>query len=1415
MNGFRIYAFVLLCLILASGPTALGQAKYDKAYQKAEAKYATGEYKEALKLLEDFKNKTERKFGKDNRYTNQYLLARARYSLATGMLNDFDVYLNQALRYTAATNPQTSEPFAVGLIDAAELYNQGGNARRSRELLDEATKVLKANGSLRPELRARIDINMAEVLTQQGYFREALALLKRDASLFRNRTGKVETYTDDSGQEKTRKLDEKQLAVRNAEYARWMTSLGHAYARQGNGNSADSAFVAAGTWIQRNLDESSEAYVRNQILFSDKLVDNGLQATGTFPKHSGYEAAISNIRKKHVGSHVLGMEALLRQLKWLMYKGDVSGFNKLIDEYEKLTSDFFPKETLYIVRGKALFYDLRMVGKVTSNLGSEATVLISSNTNLPRHHPLVADINQFLYDLAIYQRNFRGAPEYLRRNIEIRESILGKDAPETHLARLKLANHLLDYSNAVQEALSIYKISYDSIVSRQIGSWQRDHLDILNHLATLYEYTDQYGKADASLAKALDVAESKFGRSDGLFGVELTQVASLRLKMGQYIKAEKELKEALTILGNLKKETEWKVPYINTLQTEARFMGLRGMFSEAEENLDQAAYILKKSKDENLIIDQQAAARELSSLYILLGRYAETELLLDNLISDYERSFGGNSARLIEPLVNRGYLQLAKGDYTAAEKTAQRAYDISVKVYTERSTKTAAVQRLLSDIYFTLGDYVKAEEMISKSIESQQNQFGRNHLEVAKSLSQLGVIRYSRGDTPQSVEKPLNEARSIIAEQLGTDNPPYAEVLKNTAILYIAGKKYPDALSSLSQAEHIWSTKTGSKNNIRAAAIYVLTGDVYYQMKSYNRSEEFYNRGKKIFEDNFSKTHPEYVKILSKLSRIYFMAGDYKKSKRNIEEALSNYENYIKQYFPALSEREKAKYWNTIKTDFEFYYTLAFSQADEFKDLTGKVYNYQLLTKALLLNSSLKIRERILSSTNAELKNTYNLWVQKKELLTKALSMNSTQLAEQEIDPSLVATEAERLEKELSEKSELFGQSLDNKKVTFENVQKSLNKNDVAVEIVRYRHFNHTFTDSVVYVALLLKPDQSKPEIVRFPRGAQMETRYFRYYSNSMRDETRDRYSYDIYWKPVQSHISIQTVNIYLSPDGIFNQINLESIPLPDRDDAYIIDKTNIVLVNNTRDLYLRKVQSKASALSNSATMIGNPVFYTRNDVDRAFPDLPGTEGEIQEVKGLLVEKGWQTNGFTASEATEEQIKAVDNPKILHIATHGFYAPTVERNLSDEMTATDNNLSDNPLLKSGLLLKGGGDIISRSDRNYNAESGILTAYEAMSLNLDNTDLVVLSACETGRGEVATGEGVYGLQRAFLIAGAKVLIMSIFQVDDEATQRLIINFYDKWLATGNLRQSFKNAKLDLRKEFPEPIYWGSFMMVGLD
>jgi CHAT domain-containing protein len=621
------------------------------------------------------------------------------------------------------------------------------------------------------------------------------------------------------------------------------------------------------------------------------------------------------------------------------------------------------------------------------------------------------------------------------------------------------------------------------------------------------------------------------------------------------------------------------------------------------------------------------------------------------------------------------------------------------------------------------------------------------------------------------------------------------------------------AFSSLQQAEAIWKAKAGRKRNINAASIYALTGDVYYQQKNYPKADEFYGRAKDLYERFFSRNHPEYVKILSKMSKVSFMEKDYKRAKRNVEEALTNYETFIKQFFPALSEREKAKYWNTIKGDFEFYNTLAFSQLDDFRDLSGKVYNYQLLTKALLLSSSIKVRERILNSSDEQLKELYNTWVQKKEFLTSVLSMSTQQVADNGINAEALTNEVEGLEKELSVKSELFSQGFENKRITYESVAKSLTKNEVAVEIVRYRHFDHSFTDSIIYVALYVKNDNSRPKVIEMAEGHRMETRFYRYYRNCINGKVPDVHSYRVFWEPIQKEIG-QYSTIYISPDGVYNLVNLEAIPTPDG--KYVIDNSNIVMVSNTKDLYLKKQKSKEATVntSNSATMFGNPTFYMTASTQKITP-LPGTEKEVKELDDLLKQKGWKTNEYTEALATEEQVKVLESPKIFHIATHGFYAPEVVATEEQALAENDAQLSENPLLKTGLLLKGAGDVLSKTNYNYNMESGILTAYEAMNLNLDKTDLVVLSACETGLGDIQNGEGVYGLQRAFLVAGAKVLIMSMFKVDDEATQKLILNFYRKWLTTTNLRQSFVDAKKELRVEYPEPIYWGSFMMIGLD
>jgi CHAT domain-containing protein len=249
--------------------------------------------------------------------------------------------------------------------------------------------------------------------------------------------------------------------------------------------------------------------------------------------------------------------------------------------------------------------------------------------------------------------------------------------------------------------------------------------------------------------------------------------------------------------------------------------------------------------------------------------------------------------------------------------------------------------------------------------------------------------------------------------------------------------------------------------------------------------------------------------------------------------------------------------------------------------------------------------------------------------------------------------------------------------------------------------------------------------------------------------------------------------------------------------------------------MYLKKVKSKSEASQNTAWMFGNPTFYLTASAGNSIAALPGTEKEVNQLQFMLKQKGWITSEYVEKLASEENVKEINSPKIFHIATHGFYKPTSQSTLQDELQGSEATLNQNPLMRTGLLLRGAGDLMEKTDYNYNIESGILTAYEAMSLNLDKTDLVVLSACETGLGDLEAGEGVYGLQRAFLVAGAKVLIMSMFKVDDDATQKLMLKFYQKWLNSGNLRQSFIDAKKELRVEYPEPIYWGAFMMIGLD
>jgi len=342
--------------------------------------------------------------------------------------------------------------------------------------------------------------------------------------------------------------------------------------------------------------------------------------------------------------------------------------------------------------------------------------------------------------------------------------------------------------------------------------------------------------------------------------------------------------------------------------------------------------------------------------------------------------------------------------------------------------------------------------------------------------------------------------------------------------------------------------------------------------------------------------------------------------------------------------------------------------------------------------------------------------------------------------------------------------------------------------------------------------------------GNDLEGKHLNFYQNSITKQIPDDQSYGKFWEKIGAKLGTST-KVYFSPDGVFHNINLNTLYNP-KTKKYLLEEKDIRMVTSTKDLVN---PSPAEEENKLAELVGFPNYYASGPTasittsDRKSPqmsyglrlesvgtlaELPGTKTEVDKIAGVLEGKGWEVKNYTGGSALEQTIKESYKPRVLHIATHGFFQP-------------DSTKGSNPLLRSGLMLTGAGSTL-KGEKNESGEDGILTAYEAMNLNLDNTDLVVLSACETGLGEIKNGEGVYGLQRAFKVAGARSIIMSLWKVDDEATQELMVSFYKKWLENStdssklsvrSKRQAFLAAQKELKAKYPNPYYWGAFVMVG--
>jgi len=566
-----------------------------------------------------------------------------------------------------------------------------------------------------------------------------------------------------------------------------------------------------------------------------------------------------------------------------------------------------------------------------------------------------------------------------------------------------------------------------------------------------------------------------------------------------------------------------------------------------------------------------------------------------------------------------------------------------------------------------------------------------------------------------------------------------------------------------------------------------------------------------------------FQRSLSYLARYSFYLRKYTDLNRFLSEQLKSASEDLLSTFQELTYDERSKYVNEYSNllnniiPMYAYYTNSDS-------LKVAAYNATLMIKGALLTSEDGVKKVIDESKDASLVDVWEELRINRYILSKCKEKDST---EYRLNIDSLQKIIYRLEDSLIVKCKEYGDITRSMKLKWKDIQKQLHPEDVAIEFLSFPVNN----DSIVYTALLLRKGSESPKMITL-----FEEKQLTGFPDSLHYQSKEMT--DLVWKPLQAELE-GIKNIYFSPSGALYNIGIEYLPG--------MENYNIYRLSSTREL----VTDLKTGTKKRAVLYGGLNYDAEFDksvtdrslamLDEAFIERPKVRGmglrggkeflkhtkeEVDIIGKELNNANWECVLDTAAMGTEESFKALSGKNVgcLHISTHGFYYNKEDAdNARYKFMLIDNNMvsaEDKALTRSGLVMSRANHILEDKVLPDNVEDGILTAKEIADVDLRGLDLVVLSACQTGLGDIAQGEGVFGLQRGFKKAGAKSILMSLWEVDDKATQIMMTQFYRNLLSGQSKRQSLLNAQKNLREYrnangeqcYNSPKYWAAFILL---
>lgn len=887
------------------------------------------------------------------------------------------------------------------------------------------------------------------------------------------------------------------------------------------------------------------------------------------------------------------------------------------------------------------------------------------------------------------------------------------------------------------------------------------------------EKQDEYDTTSFNYAIAfLDKTESFQNRQEG---EQLIKAAGFLLKDGQQ-KTDQEKARDLYELGRL------------SYSKRGYYMG------EVYLTGAKIAYETMGSSSDPIYLKTLGS---LGLLYSDMGRFDRAEELTTAALKGWEEYYGKSTAGYAAEKNNLAVLAFNQGQLSEAESSLGSSLELIKKVEGDQSVPYAISLNNMGILFQYMGRYEEALDYMDQCLVIAEEELREKSGTYVQFLTNKALIQQESGDY-KGAEDTYNEALDIQTSRLKLNrksDPDYAHMLNNLASLYMVSGRTDKAKELLEESLSIYQSKFGSDHLSTATAQSDL-GQVYLYEGNLADAADMLESSHVTKLTKLGADHPKTVESKQNLAVLAWQRNEIDTAKIYFSEVLESSLGFINEFFPSLSEVEKTKYWSQLKPRFFTFYNFVADQAMQHPDLVKDMLNYRIQTKGLLLNASTKIRNTILSSGDDELIALYEQWQDQKRMLSTYYSFSKEEITEQKINIDSIESAANQSERALSKQSAAFANAFVSNEIDYQQIVNGLKSDEALVEVVHYPIFDGALTGNKTYAAIYA--DQQEVRLIKFDQGDELDTRY-KLYSNLIKQKLADEYSYDIFWQPIADQLNGKTT-LYLSPDGAYNQVNLNT--LKSSAGQYVLEQVNLNYVGNPKDL----LSQTSVGIKGTAFLVGFPKYGSADIVP-----LPGTKKEVEMIKSAMSASSVTARVLTESDASESAIKQVNNPEYMHIATHGFFLE--DKSATNKVFGVQvDYANDNPLLRSGLMLAGASEEVQ--GQSFDGEdNGILTAYEALNLPLSKTQLVVLSACETGKGEIQSGEGVYGLQRAFMVAGAKTMVMSLWKVDDAATQELMSSFYANMMVKKQpLRTAFRNAQLETMKSYEHPYYWGAFVLV---